>query len=189
MSKEVETQPYRNFKEFLDTIIKMPEEFKNRLANEFERRRLEAPIAEAPVVEAPVVEAPIVEDKSEEKSFFGDMFSKTPSEPVVTEDKSEEKSFFADMFSKNPVTEDKPEEKSFFADMFSKNSSEDNPVVTENNPVVTENNPVVTEDKPVVTKDKDKSLFDSIFSKKQSDEMINKFSGTAPQKKCQIRPW
>ncbi len=104
----------------------MPEDLKNRLANEFERRRLEAP-----VVEAPVVEAPIVEDKSEEKSFFGDMFSK--------------------------------------------NSSEDNPVVTEDNPVATE--------------DKDKSLFDSIFSKKQSDEMINKFSGTAPQKKCQIRPW
>jgi len=169
MSKEVETQPYRNFKEFLDTIIKMPEDLKNRLANEFERRRLEAP-----VVEAPVAEAPIVENKPEEKSFFADMFSKTPSEPVVTENKPEEKSFFADMFSKNP-SEDNPEEKSFFADMFSKNSSENNPVVTENNPVVTEN--------------KDKSLFDSIFSKKQSDEMINKFSGTAPQKKCQIRPW
>jgi len=121
MSKEVETQPYRNFKEFLDTIIKMPEEFKNRLANEFERRRLEVP----------VVEAPVAEDKPEEKSFFGDMFSKNPSE----------------------------------------------------------DNPVVTEDKPVATEDKDKSLFDSIFSKKQTDEMINKFSGTAPQKKCQIRPW
>ena len=125
----------------------MPENLKNRLANEFERRRLEAP----------VVEAPVVEDKPEEKSFFADMFSKTPSEdnPVVTEDNPEEKSFFADMFSKNP--------------------SEDNPVVTEDNPVATE--------------DKDKSLFDSIFSKKQSDEMINKFSGTEPQKKCQIRPW
>ena len=123
MSKEVETQPYRNFKEFLDTIIKMPENLKNRLANEFERRRLEVPVVKVEV----------------------------------------------------PVVEDKPEEKSFFADMFSKNSSEDNPVVTEDNPVVTE--------------DKDKSLFDSIFSKKQSDEMINKFSGTAPQKKCQIRPW
>ena len=158
-TKEGETQPYRNFKEFLDTIIKMPENLKNRLANEFERRRLAVP-----VVEAPVVEAPVVEDK-----------------PVVTEDKLEEKSFFADMFSKNPsedkpvVTEDKPEEKSFFADMFSKNPSEDNPVVTE--------------DKTIETEDKDKSLFDSIFSKKQSDEMINNFSGTEPPKKCQIRPW
>ena len=163
-TKEGETQPYRNFKEFLDTIIKMPENLKNRLANEFERRRLEVPVVEAPVVEAPVVEAPVVEDKSEKKSFFGDMFSKNSSEnnPVVTED--------------NPVvTEDKPEEKSFFADMFSKNPSEDNPVVTE--------------DKPVVTEDKDKSLFDSIFSKKQSDEMINNFSRTEPPKKCQIRPW
>ena len=111
----------------------MTEDLKNSFANEFERRRLEALVVKAPVAEAP-----------------------------VTEDKSEEKSFFADMFSKNP--------------------SEDNPVVTEDNPVVTEDNPVVTEDK-------DKSLFDSIFSKKQTDEMINKFSGTAPQKKCQIRPW
>ena len=153
MSKEVETQPYRIFKEFLDTIIKMPEDLKNRLANEFERRRLEAPVVEAPVVEAPVVEAPVVEAPVVEA-------------PVV----------------EAPVVEDKSEEKSFFGDMFSKNSSEDNPVVTEDNPVV-------TEDKPVVTEDKDKSLFDSIFSKKQSDEMINKFSGTAPQKKCQIRPW
>ena len=119
MSKEVETQPYRKFKENLDTIIKMTEDFKNNLANEFERRRLEALVVKAPVAEA-------------------------------------------------PVAEDKPEEKSFFADMFSKNPSEDNPVATE---------------------DKDKSLFDSIFSKKQTDEMINKFSGTAPQKKCQIRPW
>jgi hypothetical protein len=126
MSKEVETQPYRKFKENLDTIIKMTEDFKNNLANEFERRRLEALVVKAPVAEA-------------------------------------------------PVAEDKPEEKSFFADMFSKNPSEDNPVATEDNPVVTE--------------DKDKSLFDSIFSKKQTDEMINKFSGTAPQKKCQIRPW
>ena len=126
MSKEVETQPYRKFKENLDTIIKMTEDFKNNLANVFERRRLEALVVKAPVAEA-------------------------------------------------PVAEDKPEEKSFFADMFSKNPSEDNPVVTEDNPVVTE--------------DKDKSLFDSIFSKKQTDEMINKFSGTAPQKKCQIRPW
>ena len=128
MSKEVETQPYRKFKENLDTIIKMTEDFKNNLANEFERRRLEALVVKA------------------------------------------------------PVAEDKPEEKSFFADMFSKNPSEDNPVVTEDKPVATEDNPVATEDK-------DKSLFDSIFSKKQTDEMINKFSGTAPQKKCQIRPW
>ena len=104
----------------------MTEDLKNSLANEFERKRLEALVVKAPVAEA-------------------------------------------------PVAEDKPEEKSFFADMFSKNPSEDNPVVTEDNPVVTE--------------DKDKSLFDSIFSKKQTDEMINKFSGTAPQKKCQIRPW
>ncbi len=35
-----ETQPYRLFKEFLDTIIQMPENIKKKLADEFEKRRL-----------------------------------------------------------------------------------------------------------------------------------------------------
>jgi hypothetical protein len=36
-----ETQPYRLFKNFLDTIIKMPDNLKNELAEIFEKKRLE----------------------------------------------------------------------------------------------------------------------------------------------------
>jgi hypothetical protein len=120
MSKETETQPYRLFKEFLDTIIKIPEELKNKLAKEFERRRIEK------------MNAPVIETPSEDKSMFDSMFSKK---------ETDDKSMFDSMFSKKETD--------------------------------------------------DKSLFDSIFSKKETDNMINKFSEpiTPPQKKCQIRPW
>ena len=105
MSKEeAETQPYRLFKEFLDTIIQMPENIKKKLADEFEKRRLK-----------------IQENKILEES------------------------------------ENKPQE--------------------------------------VTTENKDnKSYFDDIFSKKQTDNMLNKFSKPSTlsmslKHKCQIRPW
>ncbi len=41
MSKELETQPYRNFKELLDKIIKMPDDLQKKLTDAFEKRRLE----------------------------------------------------------------------------------------------------------------------------------------------------
>lgn len=41
MNKEFETQPYRNFKELLDKIIKMPEDLQKNLTDAFEKRRLE----------------------------------------------------------------------------------------------------------------------------------------------------
>ena len=110
MSKDTETQPYRNFKEFLDTIIKMPENLKNRLANEFERRRLE--------------DKPLFGSKKddEDTSIFGSKEKKEEEEEEVKEDKS---------------------------------------------------------------------FFDRIFSKEQTDELIKFFSepNAAPLKKCQIRPW
>ena len=106
MSKEeAETQPYRLFKEFLDTIIQMPENIKKKLADEFEKRRLK-----------------IQENKLQEES----------------ENKLQE----------------------------------------------------------LTTENKDnKSYFDNIFSKKQTDNMLNKFSKTPStlsmslKHKCQIRPW
>jgi hypothetical protein len=135
MSKETETQPYRLFKEFLDTIIKIPEELKNKLANEFERRRIEK------------MNAPVIETPSEDKSMFDSMFSKK---------ETDDKSMFDSMFSKKET-----DDKSMFDSMFSKKETDD------------------------------KSMFDSMFSKKETDDMINKFSEpiTPPQKKCQIRPW
>ena len=106
MSKESETQPYRNFKEFLDTIIKMPEDLKNRLANEFERRRLEK--INAQVEESPVEESPVEESEPEDKSFFGDIFAKNQEDkPVAIEDKPEEndKSFFDSIFTNTQTDE------------------------------------------------------------------------------------
>ena len=103
-----ETQPYRLFKEFLDTIIQIPENIKKKLADEFEKRRLK--IQES-------------ENKLQEES------------------------------------ENKPQE-------------------------------VTT----IENKD-NKSYFDDIFSKKQTDNMLNKFSKTPStlsmslKHKCQIRPW
>jgi len=41
MTTELETRPYRNFKELLDKIIKMPEDLQNNLTDAFEKRRLE----------------------------------------------------------------------------------------------------------------------------------------------------
>jgi hypothetical protein len=107
-----ETQPYRLFKEFLDTIIQMPENIKKKLADEFEKRRLK-----------------IQENKLQEES----------------ENKLQEES------------ENKPQE--------------------------------------LTTENKDnKSYFDNIFSKKQTDNMLNKFSKPSTlsmslKHKCQIRPW
>ena len=41
MSKELETQPYRLFKDYLDKIINMPDNIKNELVEIFEKKRLE----------------------------------------------------------------------------------------------------------------------------------------------------
>ena len=87
MSKEFETQPYRSFKEFLDKIIKMPEDLKNRLAKEFERRRLaiNQPKVEEPE-QAPDEPAPneqAVEGKKDDKSFFDRLFSKEQTDSLL----------------------------------------------------------------------------------------------------------
>ncbi len=84
-SKESETQPYRIFKEFLDKIVKIPEENMKKLYALFEERRLqtvseavvEEPVSEAPVSEEPVSEGeePVSEAKEESKGFFDNFFS------------------------------------------------------------------------------------------------------------------
>ena len=83
-SKESETQPYRIFKDFLDKIVKIPEENMKKLYALFEERRLQT-VSEAPVSEAPVeepvseseseAEAPVSEAKEESKGFFDNFFS------------------------------------------------------------------------------------------------------------------
>ena len=99
MSKELDTQPYRSFKDFLDKIIKMPDDFKNRLAEEFERRRLELeriktemplepepvpePVPEREPVPEPVPEQQATEEKKDDKSFFDSIFSKEQTDTLL----------------------------------------------------------------------------------------------------------
>ena len=78
-----ETQPYRLFKEFLDTIVKMPENIKKKLADEFERRRLE-------------IQEKKSQKEPENKSWF-------PSEEKKSQEEPENKSFFDSIFSKQQI--------------------------------------------------------------------------------------
>jgi hypothetical protein len=96
MSKELDTQPYRSFKDFLDKIIKMPDDFKNRLAEEFERRRLEL---ERIKREMPLEPEPEPEPVSEESSYkLPELFPESSQQPI--EEKKDDKSFFDSIFSK-----------------------------------------------------------------------------------------
>ena len=79
-----ETQPYRLFKEFLDTIIQIPENIKTKLADEFERRRIE-----------------IQENKlPKNKSMFGQEEEEPKQEEEEPKDATENKSYFDSIFSK-----------------------------------------------------------------------------------------
>ena len=111
-----ETQPYRLFKEFLDTIIQIPENIKTKLADEFERRRIE-----------------IQENKlPKNKSMFGQE-EEEPKQEEEEEPKQEE---------------EKPDD------------------AIEN-----------------------KSYFDSIFSKKERGDMLEKLSSSKFKERCKIRGW
>lgn len=98
MSKELETQPYRLFKESLDRIINMPDNIKNELVEIFEKKRLEKQNAEEQVVqpeevqpeeeqpeEQPVVQQEQVVQQEEEQpeedknSLFDRFFSQSQS--------------------------------------------------------------------------------------------------------------
>jgi hypothetical protein len=147
-----ETQPYRLFKEFLDTIVQMPENIKKKLADEFERRRLE-------------IQEKKLQEEPENKSWFPSQENKLQEEP-------ENKSWFPSQENKSwfPSQENKSQEEP-------ENKSQEEP----------ENK---SQEEP-----ENKSFFDSIFSKQQTDDMMDKFSKTpstlsmALKHKCQIRPW
>ena len=66
MSKELETQPYRLFKEYLDKIINMPDNIKNELVEIFEKKRLEKQNA-AEEQEKEVVQQEEEQEKEEEQ--------------------------------------------------------------------------------------------------------------------------
>lgn len=78
MSKELETRPYRNFKELLDKIIKMPQDLQKNLTDAFEKRRLE--MQNRPKEEETQKEEEEMEETPEptsEKSWFDNIFSGT----------------------------------------------------------------------------------------------------------------
>ena len=70
-----ETQPYRLFKNFLDTIIKMPDNLKNELAEIFEKKRLE--MQNSPKKDFSFFKEPEVQEEEETKqtSIFDNIFS------------------------------------------------------------------------------------------------------------------
>lgn len=89
-SKESETQPYRIFKDFLDKIVKIPEENMKKLYALFEERRLQT-VSESPVSEA---EAPVEEPVSESEAEI-----ESEAEAPESEPKEESKGFFDNFFS------------------------------------------------------------------------------------------
>ena len=95
MTTELETRPYRNFKELLDKIIKMPEDLQKNLTDAFEKRRLEmqnAPkgpsflqvvsekvkeLSEKTSENLQEVSQEVSQDVPKEKSLFDSVFSGT----------------------------------------------------------------------------------------------------------------
>ena len=137
-----ETQPYRLFKEFLDTIIQIPENIKTKLADEFERRRIE------------IQENKLPKNKS--------MFGQEEEEPKEEEEEEEE-----------PKQEEEEEPKQ---------EEEEEPKQEE------EEEPKQEEEEPKDATE-NKSYFDSIFSKKERGDMLEKFSTSKLKERCKIRGW
>jgi hypothetical protein len=135
-----ETQPYRLFKEFLDTIIQIPENIKTKLADEFERRRIE------------IQENKLPKNKS--------MFGQEEEEPKQEEEEPKQE-------EEEPKQEEEEEEPK-------QEEEEEEPKQEEEEPKdATEN----------------KSYFDSIFSKKEKGDMLEKFSTSKLKERCKIRGW
>ena len=75
MNKELETQPYRLFKEYLDKIINMPDNIKNELVEIFEKKRLE----NQNVAEEQEINEEQEDEKKEENTLFNRFFSENQS--------------------------------------------------------------------------------------------------------------
>ena len=106
MTTELETRPYRNFKELLDKIIKMPEDFQKNLTDAFEKRRIEMQNAPKGPSFLQVVSEK-VKELSEKTSEKIQEVSQEMSPQDVSEDVSQE------------VSQEAPKEKSLFDSVFS----------------------------------------------------------------------
>ena len=84
MSKELETQPYRLFKEYLDKIINMPDNIKNELVEIFEKKRLEKQNA------AEEQEKEVVQQEEEQEKEEEQVVQQEEEQVVQQEEKEEE---------------------------------------------------------------------------------------------------
>jgi DNA polymerase sigma len=121
MSKELETQPYRLFKESLDRIINMPDNIKNELVEIFEKKRLEKQNAEEQVVqpeeeqvvepeEEQVVEPEVVEPEVVEPEVVEpEVVQPEVVQPEVVQPEEDKNSLFDRFFSQSQSLQ--PEQK------------------------------------------------------------------------------
>lgn len=98
MSNELETQPYRLFKEYLDKIITMPDNIKNELVEIFEKKRLEKQNA-AEEQEKEVVQQEEEQEKEEEQVVQQE--EEQQEEEQVVQQEEDKNSLFYRFFSQS----------------------------------------------------------------------------------------
>ncbi len=180
----METEPYKTFKTFLDTIIKMPEDLKNKLAEEFEKKRLEKEVGSEEKKEPTVFESIFqMSDKDKEVENLGEKKEPTVFESIFGKDnlnkevenlgEKKEPTIFESLFQKSEA--DKAEADKAEADKAEADKAEEQP-----------------------QEKKEPTIFDNFFSKEQTNELLNRFSpkpepklsmANAPQNRCVIRGW
>ena len=111
----METQPYKTFKDFLDTIIKMPEDLKNKLAEQFEKKRLEREQGNIEEKQQNVEKEEGTEEKKE-STIFESIFGKADADKANA-DKADADKANADA---NPNAEKEKKESTIFDNFFSK---------------------------------------------------------------------
>ena len=97
MNKELETRPYRNFKELLDKIIKMPEDLQKNLTDAFEKRRLEMQNAPKGPSFLQVVSEKVKELSEKTSENLQEVSEDVPQD--VPQEVPQEKSLFDSVFS------------------------------------------------------------------------------------------
>jgi hypothetical protein len=98
MSKELETQPYRVFKEYLDKIITMPDNIKNELVEIFEKKRLERQKEEERQEEQERQEEKERQEEQERQEQVVQQEEVQPQEEQVVQQEEEDKNSLFDRF-------------------------------------------------------------------------------------------
>jgi N-acetylneuraminic acid mutarotase len=126
----METQPYKTFKDFLDTIIKMPEDLKNKLAEQFEKKRLEREQGNIEEKQQNVEKEEGIEEKKE-STIFESIFGKADADKADADkanadldkadvDKADANANVNTYMNANPNAEKEKKESTIFDNFFSK---------------------------------------------------------------------